>query len=112
MATHSPPKRPGWDELIDDLIAGGHPQQHVPDWAAADLNSDGKIVDESEFEVLGSLIRETLEAAEDNGDVKSLRRGRTGWFDRTTGRIVVHNPRSTGTGLIPDEPERFWNGLS
>ena len=102
---------PSRDDHIDDLIAGGHAQQHPQDWSAADLDGDGRIENEDELEVLGGLISEAMQAAADAGDVRYFSRGRTGWFDRQTGRVVVHDPLGPGSAFIPDEPEQYWNSI-
>ncbi len=105
------PADPICEEMIDDIIAGGHPQQHPEDWDEADLNGDGKIEGETEIEILESLIDQVMDGGEAAGDVKDLERDRKGWYDRDSGRIVIWDPNGPGTGFIPDNPDDYWDGL-
>ena len=105
------PADPTREEMIDAIIKGGHPQQHPDDWDEADLNNDGKIEGETETEILEGLIDQVMDDAEAAGDKKDLERGRKGWYDKDSGRIVIYDPKGPGTAFIPDNPSEYWKNL-
>jgi hypothetical protein len=52
-----------------------------------------------------------MDNAEAAGDKKDLERGRKGWYDKVSGRIVIYDPKGLGTAFIPDNPAEYWKNL-
>lgn len=102
------PRPPNWIAVLAARIARGHA-------------FDKHVLDQGEFRGLGvrtekqleELIEQTIEDATQAGDVKSLARGRTAYWDTKTDTVVIEDPANADGGTVfrPKDGKSYFDRL-
>jgi hypothetical protein len=97
----STPKPTESSKRIADKISKGH---------AYDKHVKNRSKDFPEIKNRRQFKKHIEEVMNNPSKVKKLERGRTGYLDKDSGTIVVHNPKSPdgGTAFRPGNPERYF----